>query len=468
MNRFFVVLLFCLTNLPLYAQNKSLFKDGDKVCFVGNSITNNGEFYNFVYLYYATRFPFEKVTFLNCGISGDDAAGMLRRLDEDVLSHKPSWTVLMVGMNDVRRNLYIKANEAKSGIDAQKKQAIERYKQDCETLVEKMSKNSHVILQKPTIYDQTVVSNAENAFGVNDALGECAAIMLQLSKKYNTRLVDYRTLMNRINDSLQKNDVSLSVVGKDRIHPESPGHFLMAYQFLKETEAPKYVSKIYLNIKNKKTEEANVNCQVSNIKVRNEGVSFECLENSLPFPVKDEAEKVLQWVPFTKELNQQLLNVKGLKKGIYDLWIDGKKISSYSEKELNEGINLSLKKHTPQYQQAIAVMNLCVEYRKQESFLRSLKFVELLQKPGFAEIKDITKRREMLDERLKDFKNSGHSSYYETQFNKYLLNKPKELDIRQKLDAIKAEIYKINKPVVHTFRVVHTFSLKKREGYGEI
>jgi endoglucanase len=61
--------LFALTVFVLFIQllfsksNKNtLFKNGERVCFVGNSITNNGEFHHNILLYYITRFPEKEVT----------------------------------------------------------------------------------------------------------------------------------------------------------------------------------------------------------------------------------------------------------------------------------------------------------------------------------------------------------------------------------------------------------------------
>ena len=42
----------------------------------------------------------------NCGVSGDVTSGVLNRMEEDILINNPSHAVIMLGMNDVYRNLY--------------------------------------------------------------------------------------------------------------------------------------------------------------------------------------------------------------------------------------------------------------------------------------------------------------------------------------------------------------------------
>lgn len=96
---YFIIGMALLTNDAI--AQFPLFKDNDRVCFIGNSITMNGKFHNYIELFYATRFPDRKIEFYNCGISGDVSGGMLERMDSDILIHKPTWSVLMVGMNDI-------------------------------------------------------------------------------------------------------------------------------------------------------------------------------------------------------------------------------------------------------------------------------------------------------------------------------------------------------------------------------
>jgi hypothetical protein len=64
-----------------FSQSSSpFFKDGDTICFLGDSITHGGQYHEFLQLFYATRYPELNLSFHNCGISGDNAAGMIDRL----------------------------------------------------------------------------------------------------------------------------------------------------------------------------------------------------------------------------------------------------------------------------------------------------------------------------------------------------------------------------------------------------
>ena len=127
----YLSIICCLLGVLANAQQpKLLFKKGDRVCFVGNSITHNGEFHHHIMQYYVTRFPKQPVHFFNAGVKGDVTGGILQRMDGDILKHKPTHAVIMIGMNDVQRHLYHNAvvHHADHTGDAQKGTGTIHYK----------------------------------------------------------------------------------------------------------------------------------------------------------------------------------------------------------------------------------------------------------------------------------------------------------------------------------------------------
>lgn len=81
-----------------YHQRVSLFRSlpqtKDDIIFLGNSITDGGEWSEL----------FADLSIKNRGISGDNSAGVLNRLDE-VYSRHPVKVFLLIGTNDLARNL---------------------------------------------------------------------------------------------------------------------------------------------------------------------------------------------------------------------------------------------------------------------------------------------------------------------------------------------------------------------------
>lgn len=86
------------------AQAEIPIKSGEKLAFLGDSITaggksNPGGYVNLVGSGLATNGV--KIEIIGAGISGHKSNQMLGRLENDVLKHKPQWMTLSCGVNDV-------------------------------------------------------------------------------------------------------------------------------------------------------------------------------------------------------------------------------------------------------------------------------------------------------------------------------------------------------------------------------
>lgn len=80
------------------------WKTGDKVAFLGDSITEAGQRSPGGYVQLIGSGLLAngvKIEILGAGISGHKSNDMLARLDKDVLSKKPQWMTLSCGVNDV-------------------------------------------------------------------------------------------------------------------------------------------------------------------------------------------------------------------------------------------------------------------------------------------------------------------------------------------------------------------------------
>ncbi|HIE25925.1 TPA: GDSL family lipase [Candidatus Poribacteria bacterium] len=92
-----------------------LFQDGQKVVFIGDSITDCGRRGNFApfgngYVKFAidlitARYPERHITYFNEGIGGNTVLDLHNRWNSDVLAHKPDWLTVKIGINDLHRTL---------------------------------------------------------------------------------------------------------------------------------------------------------------------------------------------------------------------------------------------------------------------------------------------------------------------------------------------------------------------------
>jgi endoglucanase len=428
------------------------FKTGDKVVFVGNSITNMGMFHNNIYLFHVTRFPDKPLEMFNKGVSGDVTGGVLDRMYDDILSENPTVAVMMLGMNDVRRWLYGPLATTDEDTLRLRREAVAEYKTRMDSIVRLfLSKDVRVILERPTIYDQTALLPEKNHLGVNDVLGECAVYIDSLGKKYDLPVVDYYTIMNRIELELQKKDPSATLTGQDRIHPGETGHLIMAYQFLKAEQVPKYVSRIIIDAEKQRAAKESENCKTEKIKSTDNGISFIVEENALPFPVKKEQAEALRLVPFMQDMNVELLKVTGLSDGEYVLKIDDTVIDDFTGRELEEGVNLASYANTPQMEQAAAIRSKLEELWGVEKLIRGMKFIEYMDAYKNYPKKDDLKAVGVYLDSL--FSKKYQNPYYKNQLKKYLVNKSKEQELSEMTKKIRDTVYELAIPEAHSFKL---------------
>lgn len=82
------------------APPEPLLRDGDRVVFLGDSITVLHTWTRLVEVAVRLRAPTWRVQFINAGVGGNTVADALARLDVDVLAHRPDVVFVNFGMND--------------------------------------------------------------------------------------------------------------------------------------------------------------------------------------------------------------------------------------------------------------------------------------------------------------------------------------------------------------------------------
>ncbi len=429
---------------------------GDTWVAIGDSITHGRRYHQFIYLFHATRYPDSPIRMYNCGVSGDSAAGAVRRFDWDIAPHKPTVATIMLGMNDVGRGLYA---PGQTGVAVEERRAavIENHVRAMRTLSEKLSGlGCRIIYITPSIYDQTGELKATNCFGVNDALGTCGSRIAAMAPEFQGRTADLHGPMTALNARYQAEDRTRTIVGSDRVHPGDFGQFVMAFYILKGMGVDGTVAEFAIDAKSGQATRQ-ISCTASNVQTVDGGVHFQCLAEALPFPVLPAAAKALEWVPFMDELNREILTVTGLQPGDYMLLIDDKPVGTYSAEALSRGVNLAGNANTPMYQQALAVMDAdeqrhVIPARRLRTFAAQHHFTGT--RAGLA-YNDYEGMKKTLLDKVEELRQKGHSlyRYLKGQSEIYIKYKPQEAALTAEMEAAMAEVWKRNKPVPHTFEV---------------
>jgi lysophospholipase L1-like esterase len=421
------------------------FEDGIRYAALGDSITRNGLYHSYVHLFHATRFPDRAIEFINSGVSGDNAPGALTRLSWDLFPANPKIVSIMFGMNDVGSTLYT-PDQQSPDIEAQRKRQIDLFERNLREIV-KTLKDAGIrpFLLTPSIYDDTAAMDCPNNPSRNSGLGEAAARVRGVAADFHLPLVDFHSPMLEINLRNQKEDPSFTLTSKDRVHPDAPGHFVMAYHFLKAQEVPGDVAKVSIQAADG-TVTAASNCTVEDVHAGPDGVTFQYLANALPFPVDEAAKPALAWVPFTEEMNRETLGVSGLASGSYRLEIDGKLIRTFTSEELAKGVNLALETSTPQYQQALQVLEL---FKKRWGLVKKLRAIAFVEHGTCREMPrplTLEQVQPKLEAWIASAKGKPYEGFFRACGTAYLTDKPQENELASQIEGLLPEIRSAAKP----------------------
>lgn len=433
------------------------FQAGERVSFVGNSITEQGYYESYVWLYYMLHFPGRRIWIDNCGIGGDRAKNILARLDTDVLKRKPSTICLTFGMNDSGYFEFLAANA-----DSTAKERVRECQSYFDTIELKLKAYTAAkkILITSSLYDETM-KNPKNYFPKkSQAMNEIAAFQEKAAQDNHWGFVDFFHPMTEITLREQKSDSAFTLTGPDRIHPGNTGHFVMAWLFLKQQGlAGKPVAEVVIDAAGKKVQRSE-NCQLSALSVAHDDIRVDYLAASLPFP-QDTIPRLfgnpqrqadaLGVIPFNEEMNREMLTVHGLGAGNYWVTIDGELVGTWTGAQLSAGINLALLKNTPEYEQAMSVLWLNEERMALESKLRAYYWLqfEFFRGEGL-QFADNARAMDSLNATAPKnwFVGSKKDNYRAARYAAVRQAWQKEMDL------LVDEIYRVNQPRKHTIRIV--------------
>jgi lysophospholipase L1-like esterase len=396
------------------------------------------------------------VRWLNGGISGDNAGGVLARLEADILVHRPTAAVVMLGMNDVGRDSYKEGTNGDAKVVARRQQSLDAYQAGMTKLGPRLQAGGvkRLVLVTPSPFDQTALIAKENLPGVNDALGRCGVFVREFAVQSSAGLVDLHGPMTALNQQRQQADPAFTLIGADRVHPGAPGHLVMAWLFLKAQGAPALVSRVVLDALARKVLEAR-EARLEAVTWPADGVAFTLLENALPWPIEDTAQAALALVPIMDELNRQELVVRGLSPGAYELRIDDIAVGRWTAADFAAGINLAALAATPQLAQARAVQKLCEERRAIQADLRSIPYVELKWfRSTKVDPSDAAAVSAALDAHVA--KSGATAGYYRTVADAYRTAKPQAARLWQQIDELTARIRTAARPAPHHYTVRRT------------
>ena len=320
--------LFAAAALFLFASVAGAqppLKAGDRVVFLGDSITQQQIYTRYVMNYFTLRYPGLDVTFRNAGWGGDFASRGLGRLQRDVLSLKPTVVTVCYGMNDAG---YKKFDEKVLG----------RYAQSMEGLVAELKKaGARVVLLTPGCVD-TDRNAPFKEVDYNGTLARYGQAVEQLARKENAAFFNMHGLMLDAQTRAKARDPNFTML-PDGVHPNEMGQAVMTYAALKALGCKDQASGLEIDALASKA--IADRCRVEDLKVTADSVTFTRTDEALPTALDTGALPILDLVPFTQDFNQYTFKVTGLKAGSWKLTVEGIEVGAFSDKDFAAGVNLA-------------------------------------------------------------------------------------------------------------------------------
>ena len=431
------------------------FKDGERVLFLGDSITPGSGYPRTICDYYVTRYPHRSVEIETVGVPGDGVRWCGGRIDEEIVSRRPDVLSIMFGMNDVEHFLpsWGKGHDA----EKQRKQAdrlVSAFKTGHAELVRRVRAalpDVQILWITPTPYDEFSEGGrytTNNHAGVNIALAGVAEHVRRSAKEFGYKVLDLNSSMLSY---LKNNDGRYEISGPDRVHPTDLGHLYIAWQFLRQTGASPIVSDMAFDCAGRRVLRQE-NVEVRDFSVSGDGrVSFSALEKALPLPIDSAFGAFARDSGMIDDISREIVSFKGLNDGRWNLSIDGELVLSASSEKLAAGINLSLYE-TPQMKQAQSV-RLANKKRIDEldSFLGRFRLARwALRRWSKVDTDNLAEVKRYLDEMPK--KKKGVWPW--VALKPYLENWERRDGIRAEITERNKAIRSMAKPVWHRYELV--------------
>ncbi|MFT5092089.1 MAG: lysophospholipase L1-like esterase [Porticoccaceae bacterium] len=341
--------------VPKAPLKKLDLQDGDSFVFLGDSITHQCLYTQYVEDFFYQRMPQIRLKFHNSGVGGARAWDALARFDEDVAAYKPKYVSILLGMNDGTYQSFDQAT-------------FDAYHRDMTTIVEKIvATGATPLLMTPTMYD----SRASRLFPrkgrtysdglltqYNAVLTYYGTWLRGVATENGYGFVDMWGPLNNLTIAARKTDPSFTII-KDAVHPDAPGQAVMAVAMIDDLGLKAPLSNIRLQLNGKDSPKVtSMGGIISDPKHTPNGVEFAWLAKGLPWVLPEEAAIGVNLTKLGHKNSREGFEVHGLTAGRYELSIDGTVVGTWGSEQLSRHVELQANDKTPQYQQALKVAHL--------------------------------------------------------------------------------------------------------------
>ena len=408
--------------------------DGDSMVFLGDSITHQCLYTQYVEDYFYTRFPKRHIHFHNAGVGGDRAADALVRLDDDVIAYKPKYVTILLGMNDGSYRDF-------------DKDVFDTYQRDMTTLLDRLAASgTTVIAMTPTMFDSRAKLLRDQAAEPRDTyyngvLALYGAWLEEAVQKRGLGFVDMYSPLNQVTIAQRKTDAEFTCI-PDGVHPAAPGQVVMAAAVIRDVCPHRRVSAITIQDENGRLAAAARGGKISDFEAGDDGVRFTFTAEALPWVLPPAAAAGYEMIHAGRRYSLETLSATNLKPGAYELKIDGQSVGTWSDTELASRVELQANEKTPQYQQALNVAMLNQE--RNDKAVHPLRNLWSKVKVGRRQIAQLTRR------------DPAQAEAKQKEFDQWLADefKPGVAELQKQAGEYERQIYEANQPVARHYELI--------------
>jgi isoamyl acetate esterase len=206
-----------LTATPVWADDTPALKKGDRIVFLGDSITQAGVgpkgYVTLIKNRLADQHKDLGIEVIGAGISGNKVPDLQKRLDKDVLAKKPTLVVIYIGINDVWH----------SEMNPPRGTPKDKYEEGLKEVIGKIKEaGARVVLCTPTVIGEKK-SNKLDA-----PLDEYAEVSRKVAKETGVTICDLRKAFREHLEKHNADDKEKGILTSDRVHLNDAGNQLVA------------------------------------------------------------------------------------------------------------------------------------------------------------------------------------------------------------------------------------------------
>jgi lysophospholipase L1-like esterase len=219
------VIVAALGNLAAANGPQVALKKGDRIVFLGDSITQGGDGHDKGYVRLIRKTLAEKhpdlgIEVIGAGISGNKVPNLQQRLERDVISKKPTLVVIYIGINDVWHG---EKDPARGTLPDAFKTGLADVVHKCQEA------GAQVVLCTPSVIGE----KTDGSNNLDKRLDEYSEISRGIAKEMKLPLCDLRAAFIEYLKEHNKDNKGNGVLTGDGVHLNDAGNQFVAETMLK-------------------------------------------------------------------------------------------------------------------------------------------------------------------------------------------------------------------------------------------